>query len=60
MEDRSYDRNRAAVTRTVTYDQSHRDIAKGGIDKIRAVLSGDDTGQALSLLLCLDYYLDPY
>lgn len=52
--------DRAKVTRVMSYDQSHRDIVTGGIDKIRAVLGGGDTGQILSLLFCLDYYLDPY
>ena len=48
------------MTRAVFYDDSHRRIAEGGIEGIAAVLRGDDEAERASLLLCLDYYLDPY
>ena len=48
------------MTRAVFYDDSHRRIAEGGIEGIAAVLQGDDEAEKASLLLCLDYYLDPY
>jgi len=48
------------LTRTVFYDDSHRRIAEGGVEGIAAVLRGDDEAEKASLLLCLDYYLDPY
>lgn len=44
----------------VTYNESHKNIVCGGIDKIRAVFAQGDNGEILSLLLCLDFYLDPY
>ena len=48
------------MTRAVFYDDSHRRIAEGGIEGIAVVLRGDDEAEKASLLLCLDYYLDPY
>lgn len=44
----------------IEYNESHRHIVRGGIDKIRAAFAAGDTGNILSLLLCLDFYLDPY
>ena len=51
---------RENLTRAVFYDDSHRRIAEGGIEGIAAVLRGDDEAERASLLLCLDYCLDPY
>ena len=48
------------MTRTVYYEAKHKAIAEGGIEGIAAVLRGDDEVEKASLLLCLDYYLDPY
>ena len=44
----------------VTYNESHKNIVCGGIDRIRAAFAEGDTNELLSLLLCLDFYLDPY
>ncbi len=44
----------------VTYNENHRKIICSGIDAIRAAFAEGDTGAILSLLLCLDFYLDPY
>lgn len=46
--------------RLITYDKSHRKIVESGIPAIKDVLFGDDREQILSLIFCLDYYLDPY
>ncbi len=48
------------LTRTVYYEARHKAIAEGGVEGIVAVLRGDDEAEKASLLLCLDYYLDPY
>ena len=48
------------LARTVYYEARHKAIAEGGIEGIAAVLRGDDEAEKASLLLCLDYYLDPY
>ena len=48
------------MTRTVYYEARHKAVAKGGLEGIAAVLRGDDEAEKASLLLCLDYYLDPY
>ena len=48
------------MTRTVYYEARHKAVAKGGLEGIAAVLRGDDEAETASLLLCLDYYLDPY
>ncbi|MBR7038083.1 MAG: hypothetical protein IKI21_02380 [Oscillospiraceae bacterium] len=45
---------------TVYYDDRHERIVARGPAAIAAVLLGDDVAEARSLLLCLDYYLDPY
>jgi hypothetical protein len=44
----------------VTYSQNHNSIVKSGINAIKQTLSGKDTAEKRSLLLCLDKYLDPY
>lgn len=48
------------MTRTVYYEARHKAIVEGGVEGIAAVLRGDDEAEKASLLLCLDYYLDPY
>ena len=45
---------------TVYYDDSHQKIVESGISAIKNVLFGNDTAEIKSLLLCLDFYLDPY
>lgn len=44
----------------VTYSGKERDIVKSGISAIEAVLWGNDMDSKRRLLLCLDYYMDPY
>ncbi len=44
----------------VTYNERHKKIVCGGIDRVRAAFAEGDKGEILSLLLCLDFYLDPY
>ena len=45
---------------TVYYDDSHKKIVESGISAIREVLFDNNTSEIKSLLLCLDFYLDPY
>ena len=45
---------------TVYYDDSHQKIVESGIPEIKKVLFGNDISEIRSVLLCLDYYLDPY
>ena len=45
---------------TVYYNETHQRIVESGISAIKTVLMGDDTSEILSVLLCLDFYLDPY
>ena len=45
---------------TIYYDDSHQKIIEGGISEIKRVLLGNDTPEIKSVLLCLDFYLDPY
>jgi len=42
------------------YGDEEKEIIKGGIEPIRAVLRGNDGGAKRRLLFCLDRYLDPY
>ena len=44
----------------VSYDRSHRELVKSGADKIKEVFESGDTKLIREILLCLDYYLDPY
>ena len=44
----------------VSYTSKHSNIVKSGIESISNVLNGKDTAEKLSLLLCLDKFLDPY
>ena len=45
---------------TVYYDDSHKKIVESGIPAIRRILFHNNTSEILSLLFCLDFYLDPY
>lgn len=42
------------------YEARHKAIAEGSVEGIATVLRGDDEAEKASLLLCIDYYLDPY
>lgn len=44
----------------VIYTKKERQLVKQGIGAVREVLMGGSTAQKRSLLLCLDWYLDPY
>lgn len=43
-----------------SYGQNERDIVKKGIVAIQEVLMGDNTDEKRSLLLALDWFMDPY
>lgn len=45
---------------TIYYDDSHEKIVESGISAIKRVLFGNNTSEIKSVLLCLDFYLDPY
>ena len=47
-------------SRLVTYSKGEKEIVRQGIEAIRGVLLGDDESAKLSLLLCLDWFMDPY
>jgi hypothetical protein len=44
----------------IVYGQEQRDIVEAGISAVAAVLLEGSEESKRSLLLCLDYYLDPY
>ena len=44
----------------ITYSDDEENIIKSGLNAIAEVLNGTDTEKKLSLLLCLDKYLDPW
>ncbi len=44
----------------VEYSENDRELVRKGIDGIRKVLLGTDTARKLSILLCLDWVMDPY
>ena len=46
--------------RYVEYTESDREIVRKGITEISKVLMGKDTDRKLSMLLCLDWFMDPY
>ena len=46
--------------RCVTYSGDEKAIVRKGIDAIREVLLGQDNARKLSLLLALDWFMDPY
>lgn len=48
------------MTELVTYSKDQHEIVKAGIDAIRTVLKGDNAAEKRSLMLCLDWYMDPY
>lgn len=43
-----------------SYGQNERDIVKKGIVAIQEVLMSDNTDEKRSLLLALDWFMDPY
>ena len=47
-------------SRAVSYSNEEKEIVRQGIDAIRCVLTGDDEAAKLRLLLCLDWFMDPY
>lgn len=49
----------AAVTFT-SYGGNEKDVVRRGITAIREVLLGNDNGRKRSLLLALDWFMDPY
>ena len=44
----------------VTYGDNEIETVKKGIEAIREVLMGDDSGKKRSLLFALDWFMDPY
>lgn len=44
----------------ITYSKQEKEIVKQGITAIQNVLMGDDVNAKRSLLLALDWYMDPY
>lgn len=46
--------------RCVTYSGDEKAIVRKGIGAIREVLLGQDNARKLSLLLALDWFMDPY
>ena len=44
----------------VSYSKHEKEIVRQGFDAIRSVLFGNDERAKLSLLLCLDWFMDPY
>ena len=44
----------------ITYGKNEKEIVKKGIDEIRQVLMGGSVNEKLSLLLALDWFMDPY
>lgn len=46
--------------RHVEYTEIDREIVRKGITEIARVLMGTDTERKLSMLLCLDWFMDPY
>lgn len=47
-------------SRFVSYSGSEKEIVRQGIGAIRSVLTGNDEDAKLRLLLCLDWFMDPY
>lgn len=44
----------------ITYSSSEKELVKEGFAAVEKVLTGTDTEAKERLLLCLDYYMDPY
>lgn len=49
-----------APIRYVSYTDKEREIIKRGITAIQEILMGTDADKKRSLLLCLDWFMDPY
>jgi hypothetical protein len=47
-------------SRFVSYSGDEKEIVRQGIGAIRSVLAGNDESAKLRLLLCLDWFMDPY
>ncbi len=47
-------------SRYVTYTENDRETVRKGISEITKILLGTDTDRKLSMLLCLDWFMDPY
>ena len=43
-----------------SYSDDEKAIVRSGIKSVRAVLEGSDTAAKSRLLLCLDWFMDPY
>ena len=52
--------NNKEEVRCVTYSGDEKAIVRKGIEAIREVLFGRDNARKLSLLLALDWLMDPY
>lgn len=52
--------NNMEEVRCVTYSGDEKAIVRKGIEAIREVLFGRDNARKLSLLLALDWLMDPY
>lgn len=48
------------MARYITYGKREKETVKQGIAAIREVLMGEDDGAKKSLLLALDWFMDPY
>ena len=46
--------------RHVEYTEKDREIVRKGIAEIAKILMGTDADRKLSMLLCLDWFMDPY
>ena len=46
--------------RHVEYTENDREIVRKGIAEIAKILIGTNTDRKLSMLLCLDWFMDPY
>lgn len=44
----------------ISYDEKDKEIVRKGIFAIQEVLMGTDSDRKRSLLLCLDWFMDPY
>lgn len=44
----------------ISYDKKDKEIVRKGIFAIQEVLMGTDSDRKRSLLLCLDWFMDPY
>ena len=44
----------------IAYTEQERETVRSGFAAVKAVLTGSDSEQKRSLLLCLDWFMDPY